>query len=394
MRSDRDLYLKDADKKSSERPGGIAKLAALLILFAVCIGLLVYLNGGNSDWRSIVNLIKKRVMNTSAVSISSIQIDPDGKSVYLPYKSGIVCVNANGIKYYNLKGKEEWRDERSLGNPLVKATEKYLIVGDAVSKMLYLFNGKNLLWEKSIDGEIASISVNEKGFSGVIYKGSKTKLIVEVFDARGIKRMSRYYSSNYAVDLQISQDNKYAAIGEMDVNGLKVSTGVGVIPIGTELYSSFFEEGSVFANLNYIGKDLILVLDDKIVNVKLPDCSKTIIKELEKGQVTSLDTGSGKYIVLIEKTNKFLSMANSLKILNPGGKQIGAYEMPGRVVNVDSDREIIAVNSGDKIIFLNSSGAEISRFNPKKEVQEVKLCYDSSHAAVMYPDRVDIINVY
>jgi len=391
--SDKDFKLKDSDSEKRGKSRGMLEFASLLIVFVICGALLIYLNGGNSDWRSIFNSIKKKLMNTNSTSISSIQIEPSGKAVYLPYKSGMVCVNANGIKYYSLQGKEEWRDERSLGNPLVRTTDKYLIVGDSISKVIYLFNGKNLLWEKNIDGEIVSISVNEKGFSGVIYKGSNTKLVVEVFDVRGAKRMSRYYSSNYAVDLQISPDNKYVAIGEMDVNGLKVSAGVGIIPIGTEQYSSFFEEGSVFANLNYIGKNLILVLDDKVLNVK-SDGSKILIKELPKGQVTSVDTGSGKYVILIEKTNKFLSAANSLKILNTSGKQIGSYEISGMAVNIDSYRDIVVVNSGDKVIFLNSSGGEISRFNPKKEVREVELFYDGNHAAVMYSDRIDIINVY
>lgn len=393
MKADKDLNQKYSDNRKKGISKGLMEFVALLIVFAICGSLLLYLNGGNSDWRSIFNSLKKKLMNTNSESISSIQIELGGKSSYLPYKSGMVCVNANGIKYYNLQGKEEWRDQRSLGNPLVRTTEKYLLISDTISKMLYLFNGKNLLWEKAVDGEIVSISVNEKGFSGVIYKGNKSKLVVEVFDVRGTKRMSRYYSSNYAVDLQISPDNKYAAIGEMDTNGLKVSAGVGIIPIGTELYSSFFEEGSVFASLSYIGKELILVLDDKIINVK-PDGSKSIISELPKGQVTSVNTGGGKSIVLIEKTSKLLNSANSLKIINTRGKQVGLFEIPGMAVNVDSKRDITAVNTGDKVIFLNSTGGEISRFKPKKDVQEVKLFYDGSHAAVMYPDRIDIANVY
>ncbi|MGE5473245.1 MAG: DUF5711 family protein [Ignavibacteriales bacterium] len=393
MRSNRELNDKYSDKEKKGSSRGLMEFAVLFIIVLICGALLVYLNGGNSDWKSILNSVKKKLMNTNSTSISSIQIELGGKTTYLPYKSGMVCINTNGIKYFNLQGKEEWKDQRSLGNPLVKATEKYLLIGDTISKMLYLFNGKNLLWEKTIDGDITAISVNEKGYTGVIYKGSQSKLVVEVYDVRGAKRMSRYYSSNYAVDLQVSPDNKYTAIGEMDIGGLKVSAGVGIIPIGTELYSSFFEEGSVFANLSYIGKELILVLDDKILNVK-PDGSKTTVNELPKGQVTSVDTGGGKNIVIIEKTNKFLNSANSLKIFNTRGKQIGTYEVPGMALNIDSYRDIIAVNSGDKVIFLNSSGGEISRFKPKKDVQEVKLFFDGSHAAVMYPDRVDIVNVY
>jgi len=393
VRSDRDLELKDSDNEKKGKSRGLIEFVALLVTFAICGALLVYLNGGNSDWRSIFNSIKKKIMNTNSSSISSIQIDPGEKSSYYTYKSGIVCVNANGIKYYNLQGKEEWREERSLGNPLVRATEKYLLVGDTISKTLYLFNGKNLLWEKTVDGEIVAASVNEKGFIGVIYKGNKSKLVVEVLDNRGTKKMTRYYSNNYAVDVQVSPDNKFVAIGEMDVNGLKVSAGVGVIPIGTEMYSSFFEEGSVFAGLNYIDKELILVLDDRIINVK-HDGTKTIIAQLPKEEVASVDSGNGKYIVILEKTNKFLNAANSLKVLNDRGKEIGSYKIPGRVTNIDSDRDIIAVNSGDKVIFLNSSGGEVSRFNPKKEVREVMLFHDGNHAAVMYPDRVDIVNVY
>lgn len=393
MRSNRELKLKDSENEKKYRTRGWLEIAALILVFAVCTGLLVYINDGSSDWRGILNSIKRKFVSTNSSSISSIQIEPGEKSLYLPYKSGMVCVNANGIKYYNIQGREEWREQKSFGNTIVKTAGKYLLVCDELLKTLYLYNGNNMLWEKAVEGEIITASVNEKGFAGIIYKGSKSKMVVEVFDTKGINKVNRYYSSNYAVDVQISPDNKNIVIGEMDVNGLKVSTGVGFVPVGTELYSSFFEEGSVFASMNYIGKELILVLDDKILNIQ-PDGSKKIIRQFLPGQVTSVDGGNNRYIVLVEKTNKFLNAANKIEIIDTKGKEIGTCEVSGRVIDVDSDKDVISVNLGDRVTFLNSSGKEISRFNPKKEVRQVKLFQDGNHAAVIYPDRVDIVNIY
>ena len=367
------------------------KLLALGLLLTISVVLSVYAKNRDLDIKDLITMAKNKIFNTYSESIGTIKFDSSINTVFEPFDMGILCAMPEGIKMYNIQGQEEWRNSINFANPLLRVEGRYM-AADKGGTSFYTFHNKNQMWNKTLNGKILAASINKRGYVGVIYKDSSYKNVVKVYNNNGEELLTRYYSNNYAVSVRISPDNKMIAIGEVDTAGLKTSAGVRFIPIGSKDDSGWFEEDSILTGMEFFNKGLVVVLNNKVYAIA-QDLSKNLINDFGKAKVTNVEISKDKFLVKVHKTGEFLKAASIVEILNNQGKTMGTFEAGFDIVNIAVNSDKIAVNGGNKVVFISSSGKQIAEFKPKKDVKEIKLLKDGKHAVIIYVDSLDIVNI-
>ena len=377
--------------KSNSR--NIFKLAFLIAVLIICIVLLIAYKKEESSFSNLVTSIKERVLHSTSTSIGSIKFEPGSYPVFMTFESGVVCARNDGIKIYNIKGQEEWSDPKAFTSPFIQVSEKYMVVADKKGKKIYLYQNRNELWNEIIDGEIQTVSVNNKGYVGIIYKDVSYKSVVKVFDNKGSEVLVRYYSNNYALDVKISPNNNAIGIGELDLSRLRTSSLIRLIPAGSKDGLESFEEDSILECMEFINGKLVAVLNNKLLSIK-QDGSKNLLKDFGKDKVTNVCLNGETFIVKVQKSTGLLNLSSNLEVINEQGKSIGTFNAGFNVINIDIKKNIIAINGGGKVVFINSAGRKISQFNPQKAVKEIKLFSDGAHAVIAYVDGIDIVSIH
>jgi hypothetical protein len=378
------------------RPRKNWALISLLIIILTGMAFAVFLfKGKDLSLNEVILMIKNYIVSTthSKSSDATISYEVNSHSLLIPYGKGFIIVDNNGIQSYNIKGEQEWKEDLIISNPLVKTSRRYLVIADLTSNNIYFFRGKARLWSKIVEGNILNISVNDSGYLGLIYKDTSYKSVVEVFDSKGICILQRYYSNNYAIDAQVSSDARNVAVGEVDVSGFSMNSGVRFINTDTQKDTFISEDNSIISDIAFWDKNVIVCLDKQVLCID-KDHNKTVINDFSNDRVTDVALNRNRYIIKVQKNSNIPNASSLICIIDKKGKTIGSYSARSNLVNIDSKGDTIGLNFGNKVIFINEFGKEIGQFEPKKDAKEIKLTTDGIYAAIIYRDSIDIINVF
>ena len=93
----------------------------------------------------------------------------------------------------------------------------------------------------------------------------------------------------------------------------------------------------------------------------------------------------------VEETEGLFNTNTVLEIMNVDNDKTTVYTVEGAAKYVYSYNNIIAVNLGQEIEFINTSGWLVKRYYSSQEVQKVVI--GNGVAGIVYQDRVEIINL-
>ena len=215
------LYkFKEEQPKDEKRPSNLNKrkyiirISIILSLIITAI-VLIFLYTRQEEFREWmdVNIFKKQITNEDIVSI---ELDSGDAPYIYAYDKYVVTLEKNNLKGYNYTGKQELDIEVSISKPIFSSNNKYLAIAEAYGKRLYLITSQGILWENQIEGEISRINVNKNGYVtiAITQTGYKTKIMT--YSPKGAELFTTFLSTTYGVDMDMSDDNKYLAIAEID----------------------------------------------------------------------------------------------------------------------------------------------------------------------------------
>ena len=111
-----------------------------------------------------------------------IKIDNISAENIYAYGKSILVLEANTLKAYNKMGVLEYSIDVKIKNPLFDSAGSYLCLADKNGKKIYLISGKNIVWQKDLEGEISNISINRNGYIAVSIADTSYKTIVETYN--------------------------------------------------------------------------------------------------------------------------------------------------------------------------------------------------------------------
>lgn len=377
----------------NESRGVKTSLTAFLLILLIVISLSFYVYSRSRDeelknisikeW--ILSLLTKKEnieTKVSAVMAETEEGDGDGAlelgydfsqhTVFCIYKGLLIRCTSDSVKGINSKGEEEWSRSVDLGKPLLKTNGIDILVVDLDGKMIYVFSGSNLKWEKKLEDKILNAEISEDGYVTVVHKANGYKAAVSAFDPYGISMFTRFVADNLVLSSKMYSSGKRFVINEVDISGTKAHS-----------YLEFFESyekpfagvklDEIMASIYYMKDGAVFTAGTTKAQYFDKDAKEKWSREY--GKIYSSIPFGGKYVALaVDESDKPSSLGfrnTEIQVLNQHGEQVSTYHVGDEVRNVEAFDDIIAVNATREVHFINTGGKLLKKLAFKADVLQV-----------------------
>ena len=371
-----------------------------IIVLALVIGITMLLYYSSRDVRNFLDqyLFRK---NVTQEKLESIELDYDSNISVIAYNKYICILAENKLMEYNSSGELEHEINLEINNPVYSVNNKYLAISEQNSSSLNLISDSKILWTKNVDGNISKINVNEKGYVSVILTGTAYKSVIVVFDKDGNELFKSYLAKTIAVDTSISNDNKYLAYAEVNTTGTTIKSNIKVLSIDRAqndqedpvIYTYSADNNKLIVNIEYHKNgQLTCMYDTEISSIK--DENSTVLMDLtEKGKninFCNINLDNNVYRA-VEENDGLFNTNTIIEIRETGNDKTTVYTVEGVAKDINSFNNVIAINLGQEIEFINTNGMLLKRYSSVQEVQNVVI--GNGIAGIIYKDQVEIINL-
>lgn len=392
----KDFWEEPEVKKINKKKIIIVTIITILII-ALATTIAIYIN--NKDARNWIDkniLQKEKTQN----NLPNIEIEDENNSNIYAFNKYIGILNKNNFKIYDNTGKEEKNLTLEISKPIFNYNGRYLAVAEEKGQKLYLIADKDILWERDIEGNIAQITVNKNGYVAVTIVDTSYKTVVELFDSQGTSLFKTFLSSTRVVATSISDDNKYLAIAQVDTSGTMIQSNIKIMSIddaknkteNTIKKEYNGENNDLITNIKYQEKNKLLCMyTDKITEIKSDETVETL-QEYKDKKVSFASIELANSSVTIEEKSSGLFTADSVvNIMNSDNKSISLYTAEAVTKEIYTSGNIIALNLGSEVEFINTSGWLVKRYTADQEITSIVL--SNSIAGIVYRDKIEIINL-
>lgn len=381
------------EKKKINKKKMIIVISVVVIILIVAITMLIYFS--SRDARKFLDkyLFRKNITQEKLVSID---LDFDSNTNVFAYNKNICILAENKLMVYNSSGKQEKAIDLEINTPEYSVNDKYIAISEKNGSKIYLLNGSEILWTASVDGQISKINVNKNGYVSIILFGTAYKSVIVIYDKNGNELFKRYQASTKVVDTTISDDNKYLAFAEVNTSGTTIGSSIKIVSIENPeepiIYTYNADSNKLIINIEYHNNKIICMFDDEISAIENNNCISIInLNEKDKNINFANINLNGFVYRATEQSDGLFNTNTLLEIVNTSNNKINVYTVEGVAKAIYSFNNLIAVNLGQEIEFINTSGWLIKRYNSEQEVQSVVI--GNGIAGIIYKDKVEIINL-
>ena len=375
----------------------------MIIFISICSVALMLLIGSiiyafSSSFRAFIDIYIFR-KGIKSDNLPSIEISSDEDQYFYAYDKYIVVLNKNVLYTYNNSGEKVATNDINITSPIFASKNKFLVIAENNGNNIYLLSGTNVLWQNTLDGNISKISVNKNGYVSVILSGTSYKSIVISFNAKGKELFKTYLSSNLALATDISNDNKYLSIAEIDYSGSIIKSVIKNIsiekaktdPTNSVVYTYNINDGELITNIKYQDKsNLVCLTTNNIYLLNVADSVDNHVISVDSNY-EFIDVNLKNH--LLYTSNNYYNFTNIsyINILNPQNASLNTYEFKGTVKEVYANAEKIAINTGSEVHFVGLNGWLIKKYDSYNEVHNVIL--GDSIAGIIYKDKIKVLEI-
>ena len=369
----------------------------ILILIIVLI-VLFCLYISSQDARNWIdkNILRKEINQNN---VSTIDLDSENNYKIYAYDKNIAVLNHNTLKIYNDNGKEEKSLDVQINNAIFKSNNKFLVIAEEKGQEVYVISGTEILWKGQVDGNISQIHVNKNGYVAIVITDTSYKTVIKTYNPQGKELFNTYLSSTRAVDVSISNDNKYLAIAEVDTSGTMIQSSIKVISIdkaSTDPTNSLEntykgEENKLITNIKYQNKNkLVCMYTDSIHQIENGE-DITLIDNQNKKVIFQSVNLVNRACSIEEKSSGLFTADSLVNIVNIENHEIKQYTASSVTKELYTYGNIIAINLGTEVEFISTDGWLVKRYVANQEITNIVV--SDSIAGIIYRDKIEIINL-
>lgn len=335
-------------------------------------------------------IFRKNITENTLPTIST-----EGSYTYA-YDDCIVCLDKNVLTFYNKSANKTSSIDLEISEPIFESCNDFLCVAEKNGSKLYLISSKNIIWQKDIEGKISNLTVNKNGYVAISISDTTYKTICKLYNDEGTELFTTYLSKTYIVDSAISADNKYLALAETDFSGIAIQSNIKVISIDKALfnstdtvqYNNTAPIDDFIVNIHYCGDDLVCIYDNHIDIIKNNSTSE--ITNFENSNILFADINND--LIQIEKHDTgVVSSKFELQIIDTKTNEKKLYSIDREPKSVEVYGNIIAINFGTEIIFINNFGWLIKNYTSAQEIQSIVL--SNNLAGIVFKDKIEILSL-
>lgn len=338
----------------------------------------------SEDWKLIEVLETVSLSNYYAM---------DGNS------SNLIVVGNNYLHGYSPNGKKNFDISVSLKNAVTSTAGDYCIVGEKDASKVYMINSNAKIWELDVEGTIFDVYVNKNGYAAIVYKQVGYKSLIRIIKPDGEELFTTYLASTYAIDVEISNDNKFLAIAEIDTEGIKVESIIELIDMNDlERKNSqkiALDEDTLITNIEYNTKNKLVVQTDKNVLILDSNQSTVLVDNFdEKTKMISIENPDNP-IILEKRESGLFDTSYILKIYDYKNQDIVFKEY-----QVDEAPSIVVAKSGyvamlleKELIIVNSNGKLVKKSDILGSIKSIILFNDGKALVVIHRDKIEFMKI-
>lgn len=376
-------------------------LFVLLVISVIIISFLLYLKSQGTDiskisFKDIPGFFSPGNKNSEKRKTWEIKYDYSEHHVYAAYDGLIIECSKDSIRGLNKDDREQWVEQISVNNPLLKTAGAYLLVGDIGGKEIYLFNGKSIKWNKRMEGNIINIDINDEGYISVLNETSGYRGMYTVFNRNGNNEFSRTVTDYFPFLAKVSPSGKYYMIDSVSSSGIKAETGLMFGRLDSMEYKTINpQKDQLFSFAWYLSSSLLCTVSHSAV-MCMDEVGNTVWENrFDENQVYCADVIDGKYLVMVlrddAKSGNIVKGDNTLvRVYDKNGKVHGETVIEGKVKNIRAYGGMVAVNAGREIYVINSKGKLLDKCTSKTDVSEL-FFVDGKNLALVTKSKI-IIN--
>ena len=391
----KDYWQETTENKINKKKIIISVVISILVIGIIVIASLYITNKNGREWID-TKIFRKQVTQNN---VSVIELDAGQTSNIYAFNKYIGILNKNKLNIYGNNGNKETEIDLQINNPIFNSANRFLAIAEAKGQKVYLIEDKQVVWENSIEGNISQIHVNESGYVVVIISDTSYKSIIEVFDPKGNELFKRFLSTTMAVDVSISNDNKHLAIAEVNPSGTVIQSNIRIIsiekaktdPANSEEKNYTSEANRLITNVNYQNKNkLVCMYTDGITMIE-NDAETTLFDNKDKKITLESIELNNNVATVEEKSSGIFSADSVINIVNIENKSTKEYTVNSVIKEFYTKEDIIALNLGTEIEFINTGGWLVKRYIANQEITNIAV--GNNIAGIIYRDKVEIVNL-
>ena len=370
----------------------IALASLILISLIVVIGL--YLGNGSVRLWMDKYILRKDI---GEENLPKIEIE-EGKNLSIyAYSDYVAIASSEKLTIYNKWAGVVNTIDVVVNTPKFYSNGKYLLLADEGGQNLYLIYNDSLEWHKELEGDISQITVNKNGAVSVVLSGTTHKSVIVTYNINGNEEFKTYLSTTIATDVAISNDNKYLSFVEVKTSGTVVESLVKTIsiekakstPAEAIINTYTTNSDTLILKIKYKDDKIIAYCDDGIYVFKSGN-EEEILKIENNISFADINLDGNVCIVGESKSSNILNSEYELRIRNVDSKKEHTYIVKSAIKSLYCNNDIIAINLGNEVEFINTSGWLVKKFTSIQNIKEMRL--GESVAAIIYKDKIEIID--
>lgn len=393
----KDIWIDAANKEKKVNKKKIVILTIIIVFIVIAI-ITIGLYSTNDKAREWIdkNIFRKEVLQDK---VATIDLKENQDSNIYAFNKYIGILNKTKFSIYNSTGSQEKTLDLQISNPIWGSANRFLAIAENKGKKVYLISDKDIAWEAEVEGNISQVHVNKNGYVAVVIVDTSYKTVIKTYNPQGKELFNTYLSSTRAVDVSISNDNKYLAIAEVDTSGTMIQSSIKVISID----KASIDPTNSLEN-TYKGEENKLITNIKYQNKNKLVCMYTdSIHQIENGEDITLIDNQNKKVIFqsvnlvnracsIEEKSSGLFTADSLvNIVNIENHEIKQYTASSVTKELYTYGNIIAINLGTEVEFISTDGWLVKRYVANQEITNIVV--SDSIAGIIYRDKIEIINL-
>ena len=382
-------------KKINKKKIIILTIVILMAIFIIA-GITIYKNNKEArDWID-KNIFRKEVMQDK---VATIELKEEDNSNIYAFNKYIGILSKSKFTIYGNTGDTEKELDVQISNPIFSSANRFLTIAETKGQKLYLITDKDISWEANVEGNISQVQVNKNGYVAVVIVDTSYKTVIAMYNPQGKEMFKTYLSSTRTADVSISNDNKYLAIAEVDTSGTMIQSNIKLISIEkassdpTNSVENTYkgESGKLIVNIKYQDKDKLVCMYTDSIHV-IENGEDTVLWGNSNKKVIFEAIELNNHVTAIEEKSSGLFTADSLvSIINLENKNTKEYTVTSVTKEIYTYGDIIALNLGTEIEFINTEGWLVKRYIANQEITNVVV--SSNMAGIIYRDKIEIINL-
>ena len=385
--------------KTSTLPHHKKRIIQIIVISVFLIALIVVavIYAQNETFRKWmdVNIFRKEITNED---IPVIEIDSENNPYIYAYDNYIITLQKNELKGYNQYGRQEFDLDISVSRPIFDSQNRFLAVAEYYGKRIYLISGKEIVWEKEVEGEISRVNVNKNGYVSIAITQTINKTVIITYSPEGKELFSTYLATTHGVDMEISEDNKYLAIAEINSSGTLIQSSIKIIGIeevqgnadNAIVYAYSADSDELITSIKYQNKDTLLCMyDTGIKKISGNKCEN--YREFQDDTLFADVNLEGNIVEVTKKSTGLFSAQGEVKIINTDTQTETVYMVENIPNSLKTYGDVIAINIGTEVHFIHTNGWLIKKYNSSQEIRDIVL--SKNIAGIIYKDRIEIVNL-